>query len=373
MKKILASTAVLMMTTSVFFAGSAMAQWSLTGNAGTSASTNFLGTTDNNELVIKTNNIERMRILTGTNSPGGAIASGTNIRFGTPSVSSGVLVYSKDQAFVSFPLVLINNPSGLNWGIPNPNAGTQNTTLGRMIRFSSSDQFNSHYYDMGVDSVGSFFITEDAYANNVVPAKPFIISKVGSSNYVGINLAGTQTSAPVQNVVPTANFHTKGTVRFQDLPTGTGSILVADANGNVFRSSSTARVATDDATEIENLKKDITDLKTQIESLKKLLYEKGNITVITDNNSDKPYLAVNTPNPFNNSTKIEYYLPVTLKGAASLTVRDINGSLIKTYSLNNAGNGQVVVDNLKRSSGTYIYSLEVDGKVVDTKKMTQVK
>lgn len=371
MKKTLASTAVLLLTTSIFFTGSAVAQWNLTGNSGTSPNTNFLGTTDNSELVIKTNNIERMRILTGTNSPGGAIASGTNIRFGTPSVSSGVLVYSKDQAFVSFPLVLINNPSGLNWGIPNPNAGTQNTTLGRMIRFSSSDQFNSHFYDMGVDSVGSFFISEDAYANNVIPAKPFIISKVNGSNYVGINLAASQSSAPVQNVVPTANFHTKGTVRFENLPSGTGSVLVADANGNVYRSSSSARVATE-ASEIDGLKKDIVDLKAEIDALKKLLYEKGNVTVLS-NNSDKPYLSVNTPNPFNNSTKIEYYLPVYSKGAASLTVRDINGSLIKTYNLSKGGNGQIVVDNLKNSSGTYVYSLEIDGKVVDSKKMTQVK
>lgn len=37
--------------------------WSLTGNAGTTAGTNFVGTTDNIDLVIKTNNSERLRVL----------------------------------------------------------------------------------------------------------------------------------------------------------------------------------------------------------------------------------------------------------------------------------------------------------------------
>src|SRR5437763_6774516 len=49
--------------------------WALTGNTGTTAATNFLGTTDNQDLVVKTNNIERMRV-----SPGGTtvtVSAGT--------------------------------------------------------------------------------------------------------------------------------------------------------------------------------------------------------------------------------------------------------------------------------------------------------
>lgn len=43
------------------------AQWSLTGNAGTTVVTNFLGTTDNKGLVFRTNNIERMRFTSSGN------------------------------------------------------------------------------------------------------------------------------------------------------------------------------------------------------------------------------------------------------------------------------------------------------------------
>jgi hypothetical protein len=49
--------------------------WQISGNAGTNPATNFWGTTDNVDLVVRTNNAERMRILAdgkvgvGTNSP----------------------------------------------------------------------------------------------------------------------------------------------------------------------------------------------------------------------------------------------------------------------------------------------------------------
>jgi hypothetical protein len=40
--------------------------WNLTGNAGTTAGTNFIGTTDNQDLVFKTNNTEAARIVSST-------------------------------------------------------------------------------------------------------------------------------------------------------------------------------------------------------------------------------------------------------------------------------------------------------------------
>jgi len=45
----------------------ALNAWSLTGNAGTNPATNFIGTTDAQDWVIKTNNIERMRVMSNGN------------------------------------------------------------------------------------------------------------------------------------------------------------------------------------------------------------------------------------------------------------------------------------------------------------------
>jgi len=48
--------------------------WSTIGNNGTNPNVNFLGTTDNKHFAIRTNNIERLRILRG-----GAVGIGTKI------------------------------------------------------------------------------------------------------------------------------------------------------------------------------------------------------------------------------------------------------------------------------------------------------
>jgi len=48
-------------------AGAATTYWNLRGNAGTSPATNFLGTTDAQDQAFRTNNTERMRILSGGN------------------------------------------------------------------------------------------------------------------------------------------------------------------------------------------------------------------------------------------------------------------------------------------------------------------
>ena len=76
--------------------------WGLTGNAGTSATNNYVGTSDNNDLVIRRNNIEKFRIanaqintadrlIVGTNSfTGGAFGiAANNFVFGSDFVTAG--------------------------------------------------------------------------------------------------------------------------------------------------------------------------------------------------------------------------------------------------------------------------------------------
>lgn len=75
----------------------AKAQWSLTGNAATDTATNFIGTTDNKGLKIKTNNVERMwfgnngRIGIGTNTPVNTldILNNTAVTMGIRSLVGG--------------------------------------------------------------------------------------------------------------------------------------------------------------------------------------------------------------------------------------------------------------------------------------------
>lgn len=71
--------------------------WNLLGNAATNAATNFLGTTDNVDLVFRTNNIEKARILAGgnfginTNSPTERLHVSGNIQLGDPLATTNAL------------------------------------------------------------------------------------------------------------------------------------------------------------------------------------------------------------------------------------------------------------------------------------------
>ncbi|MBN4062528.1 hypothetical protein JYU20_04950, partial [Bacteroidales bacterium AH-315-I05] len=70
--------------------------WDLTGNAGTSAATNFVGTTDAVDLVFRTNNTEKMRIQSGGNvgiataSPAEKLHVTGDLRVSTGQINSGV-------------------------------------------------------------------------------------------------------------------------------------------------------------------------------------------------------------------------------------------------------------------------------------------
>ncbi|MFK7000236.1 hypothetical protein V3470_00405 [Flavobacterium oreochromis] len=68
---------------------SSPSQWSLTGNAGTSAATNFIGTTDNTDFVTRTNNSERIRV---TNA--GNVGIGSNTPLGKFQVNNGASAIS---------------------------------------------------------------------------------------------------------------------------------------------------------------------------------------------------------------------------------------------------------------------------------------
>ena len=56
-----------------------LGHWSLTGNGGTVAANNFIGTTDGIDFVTRTNNNERMRVMSGGNVGIGTAAPGTSL------------------------------------------------------------------------------------------------------------------------------------------------------------------------------------------------------------------------------------------------------------------------------------------------------
>jgi hypothetical protein len=82
-------------------------------------------------------------------------------------------------------------------------------------------------------------------------------------------------------------------------------------------------------------------------------------------------LSQNNPNPAKGTTRIGYSVP---SGAnrAQLLLTDKLGRLVKTIPVAPAAAGTAVLNTSLLSSGVYNYSLVVDGKTVETKKMVVV-
>lgn len=96
--------------------------WSLTGNAGTNPTTNFIGTTDSQDWAIKTNNIERMRITSagnvgiGVNNPSHTLQAENNLgRFLLSSTTGATFV----ERTTGTPLKVImgSNDNSQNLGV----------------------------------------------------------------------------------------------------------------------------------------------------------------------------------------------------------------------------------------------------------------
>jgi chromosome segregation ATPase len=83
-------------------------------------------------------------------------------------------------------------------------------------------------------------------------------------------------------------------------------------------------------------------------------------------------LEQNQPNPFGNSTSIAHDIPSGVL-EARLEISDANGRIIRSLEIPNRGQGQTVLETQMLTDGTYFYSLILDGKVVDTKKMIAIK
>ena len=97
----------------------------------------------------------------------------------------------------------------------------------------------------------------------------------------------------------------------------------------------------------------------------------------TDTNSINGILAnaflyQNTPNPFNTTTEIKYFLPEESTNAY-IYVFNLQGNLLLTYNLSDNGFGSVIINGSSLNAGMYIYSLVINGQEAETKRMILTK
>lgn len=83
-------------------------------------------------------------------------------------------------------------------------------------------------------------------------------------------------------------------------------------------------------------------------------------------------LNQNAPNPFAEKTSISYFIPDDIK-FAQILFYDKMGRIIRTVDIEERGAGVLNVFAETLSTGTYSYSLIIDGKAFETKQMVKTK
>ena len=79
-------------------------------------------------------------------------------------------------------------------------------------------------------------------------------------------------------------------------------------------------------------------------------------------------LYQNVPNPTNSSTSIDCYLDLQVSKAV-IAVYDLNGLQLKEYPVYHQGKNTITIEANEFKPGIYMYSLLVEGKLIDTKRM----
>lgn len=79
-------------------------------------------------------------------------------------------------------------------------------------------------------------------------------------------------------------------------------------------------------------------------------------------------LYQNSPNPFTEETIISYVVPVEAH-QASIYIYNMIGEQLDKYDISAFGEGYITISANELYAGTFLYSLVVDGKLIDTKQM----
>ena len=122
---------------------------------------------------------------------------------------------------------------------------------------------------------------------------------------------------------------------------------------------------------IETLEQELADMKEMMQAVLS-----GQNTDINRQdiqlNGSSAYLEQNQPNPFNSNTLIKYHVPTDATNAV-VNIFDASGQLIHSQRIAQMGAGQIQIKAGTIAAGTYSYSLIVNDRVLDTKRMVIVK
>jgi hypothetical protein len=370
--------------------------WKLDGNVGSKPS-NFIGNIDDRPLYFKVNNIH-----TGALGKNASVAFG-KLAFGNDSSYRSVAI--GDSALYTAAGTNYNTAVGFKAGYKNLH-GNNNTFLGGNADASVDNLTNvtviGYNASVGLSNTMMFgnSAVKDWGFGNAVPAKGYALA-VGTSSNNGngakLTEGGTWTNASDKNLkedfqkedakmilrkinqLNIERWKYKGTDNEYHIGPIAQDFYKLFNLGVDDRSISTIDPSGIALLAIQALSNENDSLKAEITALKNLFLQhvetvdNCNPCVQKSISSDQQNiyrlsLEQNYPNPFSNSTLINYTLPQTFTNA-KIIVKDKTGKTLRSVNISGSGKGNVSIEASAFSPGVYSYSLYVNEKLVATKQM----
>lgn len=131
------------------------------------------------------------------------------------------------------------------------------------------------------------------------------------------------------------------------------------------------------------LVKCISELKAELENLKAKQNINGNAMTrqsytnisdikSSDDSTNTLMIGQNCPNPWNFKTTIDLYIPDDARNVIFI-VYDIKGQIVYTQPILSRGYTTVTLNNYLFNRGTYLYTINIDNQILESKKMVLIK
>ena len=118
----------------------------------------------------------------------------------------------------------------------------------------------------------------------------------------------------------------------------------------------------------------INELNTKIENLEEQNNQLRTRSTNISNTTDMSVVTIsqNYPNPFSNTTSLQINIPETVNDAY-IYIYDLSGKQIKQIKIADRGKTSITLSANDLNAGMYIYSLIVDNKFINSKRMIVTK
>ncbi len=226
------------------------------------------------------------------------------------------------------------------------------------------------YFNGDVFSVTGYFASDKKIKKNIEPIVNALelLNKIQPKKYQFDNTVFPTLNLPVDR----ENYGVIAQDLEQVLPSLVKETPVPDGNKGMLD----ATIKTVNYTElipiliqaVKDQQVQIRDQQTKIDELTAAVKNVAGNTRATDNGQSGISMDQNVPNPCDNATTIGFNIAASVQTAV-ITLATMEGKVIRAVTLNERGKSSVRVITSDINSGTYIYTLTADGKIIDSKKM----